>query len=44
MKNLEYYTKPINEFRETQCDVDLLTGKIKIGDVPLIITSRNQLR
>lgn len=36
MKNLEYYTKPINEFRETQCDVDLLTGKIKIGDVPLI--------
>ena len=36
MENFEYYTKPINEFRETQCDVDLLAGKIKISDVPLI--------
>lgn len=36
MENFEYYTKPINEFRETQCDVDLLTGKIKISDVPFI--------
>ena len=36
MENIEYYTKPINELHETQCEMDLLTGKIKISDVPLI--------
>lgn len=29
-----YYTVPINQFGETQCISDVLTGKISIADVP----------
>ena len=34
LKNLEYYTKPVDYYDETQCVLDLLAGKIKISDVP----------
>ena len=42
MENLEYYIKPINEFRETQCQSDLLNGKIKIADVPFIFRGNDE--
>ena len=33
MNDLQYYTKEINDCHETQCQADLLNGKIKIADV-----------
>ena len=35
MNNIMYYTKEINDCRETQCQIDLLSGKIKITDVTI---------
>lgn len=29
-----YYTKPVNQFGDTQCVSDILAGKISITDVP----------
>lgn len=42
MENLESYIKPINEFRETQCQSDLLNGKIKIADVPFMFRGHDE--
>lgn len=29
-----YYTKPVNQFGDTQCVSDILAGRISITDVP----------
>lgn len=42
MNNIMYYTKEINDCRETQCQIDLLSGKIKITDVPFMFRGRDE--
>lgn len=42
MNDLQYYTKEINDCRETQCQSDLLNGKIKIADVPFMFRGRDE--
>lgn len=42
MNNIMYYTKEINDCRETQCQIDLLSGKIKIADVPFMFRGRDE--
>ena len=42
MNNLQYYTKEINDCHETQCQSDLLNGKIKIEDVPFMFRGHDE--
>ena len=42
MNDLQYYTKEINDCRETQCQSDLLNGKIKITDVPFAFRGHDE--
>lgn len=42
MKNLDYYTKIINQCLETQCVSDLLAGKIQISEVPFEFRGRSE--
>ena len=42
MNDLTYYTKAINDCRETQCQSDLLNGKIKIADVPFAFRGHDE--
>ena len=42
MNDLQYYTKEINDCHETQCQADLLNGKIKIADVPFAFRGHDE--
>lgn len=42
MNDLTYYTKAINDCRETQCQSDLLNGKIKITNVPFAFRGHDE--
>lgn len=42
MNDLTYYTKEINDCHETQCQADLLNGKIKIADVPFAFRGHDE--